>query len=143
MKQMCNLLVVDDDIQQVYVLESLHQSLDPSHRYFYVSDGNAALDFLYHRPPYEKTLPPDLILLDLNLPGMPGHDVLRAVKADPKLRPIPIIILSDSTSTADVQACYSEHANAYIVKPHDLDGHLRVVRAIESFWMNAASLAQH
>ena len=140
---MCNMLVVDADIQQVYVLESLHRSLDSLHRYFYVNNGHAALDFLYRRPPYEKAAPPDLILLDLNLPDITGCDVLRAIKADPKLRPIPIIILSKSTSATDIQACYSEYANAYVVKPRDLDGHLRVVRAIESFWMNAASLTPH
>lgn len=102
-------------------------------------DGVEALDLLRHNdsPP---ALLPDLILLDLNLPRKDGREVLRAVKSDPALVHVPIIILTTSSAERDVLESYRLGANAYVVKPVDLDRFFAVVEAIHQFWMNAVRL---
>ena len=84
--------------------------------------------------------PPDLILLDLNLPRKDGRDVLAEVKADPSLKSIPVVILTTSASDVDIESSYLLHANCYITKPVDLDGFLTVVRSIDSFWFSVVKL---
>lgn len=83
---------------------------------------------------------PDLILLDLNLPGMSGQDVLGRVKSDPDLRRVPIVILTSSQAEQDVLRSYDLHANAYVVKPVDLTQFIDVVRSIEEFWLAVVKL---
>jgi|tagenome__1003787_1003787.scaffolds.fasta_scaffold20348797_1 CheY-like chemotaxis protein len=129
-----DLLAVDDDAAQVLLLGVLLQEMDLSHRYHHCSSGAEALDFLHRRPPFENAPRPHLILLDLNMPGMSGCEVLRHVKSDPELRSIPVVMLSTSRSLDDVQACYTSHANAYIRKPTDLAGNLAMLRHLDQFW---------
>lgn len=140
MNRAFNLLIVDDDIGQVRLLEVLMKELNQPHRLHHVPDGTKALDFLYSRPPYELAPRPQLILLDLNMAGMNGCEVLREIKGDPELRAIPVIILSSSQSRTDIDACYGERANAYISKPSDLDSNLQLLREIDRFWMQTARL---
>jgi chemotaxis family two-component system response regulator Rcp1 len=83
---------------------------------------------------------PDLVLLDLNLPGKNGRQVLCEMKGDPDLRRIPVVILTTSNAEADILESYDLHANCYIVKPVDLPQFLRVVRGIEDFWFSIAKL---
>lgn len=100
-------------------------------------DGVEALEMLRHDPL------PDLILLDLNLPRKDGREVLRAVKSDPALVHVPIIILTTSSAERDVVESYRLGANAYVVKPVDLDRFFAVVDAIHQFWMGAVRLASN
>lgn len=100
-------------------------------------DGDEALDFLHRRGRYADpaTAPrPGIILLDLNLPGTDGREVLAEVKADPQLRPIPVVILTTSTDERDVERCYHAGANSYIKKPVDLDGFMRAIQRLKEFW---------
>ena len=83
---------------------------------------------------------PDLIVLDLNLPGRDGRQVLREIKADPGLRAIPVIILSTSQAEEDIRQCYELQANCYISKPVGLEPYIQVIRAIESFWLHTVKL---
>ncbi|MBW8882589.1 MAG: response regulator [Asticcacaulis sp.] len=83
---------------------------------------------------------PDIVLLDLNLPGMNGRDLLRIIKGDPALRQIPVIILSTSSADSDVTGSYDLHANAYIVKPVDLEKFRQVIASIEQFFFILAVL---
>jgi len=105
-----------------------------------VEDGVAALDYLYRRPPYESALRPDLILLDLNLPRMDGREVLAKVKSDPKLKLIPIVVLTTSQAEEDVLRAYDLNANCYVTKPVDLHQFNRIVQMIEQFWMTVVTL---
>ena len=99
-------------------------------------DGQEALDFLH-----EGSKPtPHLILLDLNLPRMNGHEVLEIIKQDAILRRIPVIMLSSSAAASDVGHAYDLHANCFIQKPNDLDDFLNVMHLIEDFWMRLAKL---
>ena len=135
-----NLLVVDDDPGQVRLIRALLGHLGLSHRCHCALNGHSALDFLNKKPPFEHAPRPNLVLLDLNMPGMNGCDVLRYVKSDPELRSIPVIVLSTSQAAQDVNACYSEHANAYVYKGPDLESNLNLLRDIDRFWGAAAVL---
>ena len=103
--------------------------------------GEKALAILARRPPHADSPRPDLILLDLNLPGRSGREVLAEIKADPDLKRIPVVILTTSKAEEDVVKSYDLHANAYITKPVDLDKFMQVVRSIESFWLTVVVLS--
>jgi len=108
-----------------------------------VRDGVEALDFLYRRGIYSQAALPDLILLDLNLPKKDGREVLAEIKADPRLKRIPVVILTTSKAEEDILKSYDLHANCYITKPVDLDQFMKVVKSIEEFWMTLVKLPGH
>jgi chemotaxis family two-component system response regulator Rcp1 len=103
-------------------------------------DGVEALDFLHRRGVHANAKPQDLILLDLNLPKMNGREVLAAIKEDPDLKHIPVVVLTTSSAEADVLSAYDLHANCYITKPVDLDQFVKVVQSIEDFWLSIVRL---
>ena len=107
---------------------------------FVVTDGEAAMDFLYNAGPYADMPRPDLILLDLNLPRKDGREVLADIKAHKDLKRIPVVILTTSKSEEDILKSYNLHANCYITKPLDLNQFIRVVRCIEDFWLSIVVL---
>lgn len=135
-----SLLIIDDDFSQKALIQRLFKDLGLSHDCYQVVDGDRAIQFLERRPPYEYARRPDLILLDLELPGKHGREVLREIKTNPTLRSIPVLILSSSQRNEDIAACYEQHANAYIRKATDLKGALQVVSAIDQFWLQTAEL---
>ena len=104
------------------------------------SDGAEAMDFLNHEGKHTSALRPDLILLDLNLPKKDGREVLEEIKESSALKSIPVVILTTSASDADILRSYRLHANCYITKPVDLDGFLKVVKSIDSFWLSIVRL---
>lgn len=140
MGRVFDLLIVDDDPVQLQLVQDLVRELGLLHRCHCVSDGGKALDLLRRRPPFEKAPRPDLILLDLNMPGMHGSEVLHRIKSDLELGSIPVIMLSSSEALQDVDACYREHANAYIQKPTDLESNLALLREIDRFWAELATV---
>ena len=105
-----------------------------------VSDGVEAMDYLHNRGTFKKARRPDLILLDLNLPRMSGHEVLAEVKADPSLRRIPVVVLSTSTADEDIVRSYDLHASVYVAKPVDFDAFTDVVKQIDEFFGTVAQL---
>ena len=98
------------------------------------------MDFLYRRGKYAAAPHPDLILLDLNLPKKDGREVLAEIKSDDDLKRIPVVILTTSKAEEDILSSYNLHANCYITKPIDLHQFVRVVRAIEDFWLTIVKL---
>ena len=107
-----------------------------------VGDGDAAMDYLRGTGARRGAALPDLILLDLNLPRKDGREVLAEIKADPELKKIPVVVLTSSSAEKDIAACYALQANAYIIKPVDLDQFVRVVNSIEEFWLTIVKLPQ-
>jgi two-component system, chemotaxis family, response regulator Rcp1 len=103
-------------------------------------DGVEALAYLRREGRHAGAVRPDLILLDLNLPRMDGREVLAAIKADPELRPIPVVILTSSQAEQDIVRAYDLHANCYVTKPVDLDQFITVVKSIEDFWFAIVKL---
>lgn len=107
-----------------------------------VNEGEKAIEYLKKTGPYAGAARPDLILLDLNMPGKDGRDVLSEIKSDPGLQSIPIIVLTSSSSDEDIVKAYLLHANCYIKKPDDFDGLLEVIKTIEHFWFGIVKLPQ-
>ena len=106
----------------------------------HVEDGVEAMKYLRGEGAYAGRALPDLVLLDLNLPRMDGREVLAAIKSDEELRRIPVVILTTSESEEDILRSYDLHANCYITKPIDLNQFVRVVRAVEDFWITIVRL---
>jgi len=104
------------------------------------SDGEKAMAFLKREGEYANAPRPDLILLDLNLPKKDGREVLDEIKGSPTLKSIPVVILTTSSSETDILRSYQLHANCYITKPVGLDGFLKVVKSIDSFWLSVVKL---
>ncbi len=103
-----------------------------------VRDGAEALDFIFCRGPYAARKfdrPPKLILLDLKLPKVSGHQVLRAIKSDPRTRSIPVVVLTSSAQDRDLVECYHSGTNSYIQKPLDLQKFQDAVRNFSSYWL--------
>ncbi len=106
----------------------------------WVENGEMAMDYLHCRGEFAHMVRPDLILLDLNLPGMDGREVLAEVKADDVLRRIPVVILTTSTDEEDVLRSYNLNANCYVTKPIDMHQFIHVVQLINEFWLAAVKL---
>ena len=104
------------------------------------NDGVEALAYLRREPPHENATRPDLVLLDLNLPRKDGREVLAAIKADPDLRRLPVVVLTTSAAEQDILESYNLYANCYITKPVDLDQFLAIVTSIEDFWLTIVKL---
>jgi two-component system, chemotaxis family, response regulator Rcp1 len=133
------LLVEDNPGDARLAVEALKES-KLHNALHHVKDGVEAMDFLYRRGEHAGAPLPDLILLDLNLPRKDGREVLEEVKSDPDLRKVPVVILSTSQAERDMLRSYDLHANAYVVKPIDLDQFIEVVKAIEDFWFTIVRL---
>ena len=107
-----------------------------------VEDGKEALAYLRHEDPYANVALPDLILLDLNMPKKDGREVLAEIKADEKLRHIPVLVFTVSSAEKDILAAYNLQASAFITKPIDLDEFITVVKSLEEFWLTVVKLPQ-
>ncbi|HEV2160984.1 MAG TPA: response regulator [Stellaceae bacterium] len=103
-------------------------------------DGVEALAFLKREGEFAKAPMPDLVLLDLNLPRKDGREVLAEMKQDPRLRAIPVVVLTTSEAENDIVRSYELHANCYITKPVGLEQFISIVREIESFWLAVVTL---
>ena len=104
------------------------------------TDGVEAMAFLRHEEAQVRAPRPDLILLDLNLPRMDGHEVLAEIKGDDSLKTIPTIILTTSDAQADIAKSYQLHANCYLTKPVQLDAFNCLVKSTSDFWLSTATL---
>lgn len=110
---------------------------------FRCSDGDEALDFLHRKGEYanpEDAPRPGVILLDLNLPGTDGREVLQELKRDSKLKAIPVIVLTTSTDERDVQSCYLAGAACYIAKPVSHEKFTSIIRHLTRYWFECVLL---
>ncbi len=135
-----HLLLVDGDPEDVALLRSVLEHSRLLKTLHVVESGEEALRFLRRQPPYEQAPRPKLILLDLRLPGISGLDVLKALKKDAALRPIPVLILAVSNDEDELLAAYDERACAFIPTPPDRDAFETAIRGIEAFWLETAQL---
>jgi chemotaxis family two-component system response regulator Rcp1 len=133
-------LLVEDDPGDVMIAEEALKASRLKSRLTVVPDGVEALKYLRREDGYGDAERPDLILLDLNLPGKTGHEVLAEVKADPALRKIPIVVLTTSGAAEDVVRSYDLHANVFVTKPVDFDHFTAVVKQIDDFFLTVAQL---
>lgn len=125
-----DILLTREAFKEFKVINSLHV----------VEDGIQALAYLNQEGEYASSPRPDLILLDLNLPRMNGSEVLAEIKANPKHKSIPVVILTTSYSEQDVLQAYNQHANCYIVKPVGFENFVEAVKSIHQFWFSVVTL---
>ena len=133
-------LLVEDDPGDIVIAREAMAAGQLSTQLDVVNDGVEAMAYLRRQGGYAKAHRPDLILLDLNLPRMSGHEVLAEVKADPELRRIPVVVLSTSTANEDITRSYDLHASVYVAKPVDFDAFTDVVKQIDEFFGTVAQL---
>ena len=142
-KKSIEILLVEDNPGDVRLtIEALRES-KVENTVHLAKDGVEAIAFLRQEEDYEDAPRPGLILLDLNLPRMDGREVLAAIKQDPDLRRIPVVVLTTSKADEDIIRSYDLNANCYITKPVDLDQFVRVVQSIEEFWFSIVKLPSY
>lgn len=135
-----NLLLIaedsDEDFEMLHLLMQQMQVRNPVYRF---KNGDQVLDFLYREGKYQaESRPlPSVILLDLNLPGTDGREILEQVKQDEDLREIPIVVFTTSSNPQDIAFCYQSGANGYLVKPVDALELEKRVEAFVEFWLEA------
>ena len=132
------ILLVEDDPAHAEIVRRNLEDARVANRLVHVSDGQQALDYLFHQGDYtdvEKYPRPGMVLLDLRLPKVDGLEVLRVAKADPKLSQIPIVILTTSAAESDMARAYECQANSYLVKPVDLANFTAMMEAFGFYWL--------
>ena len=129
------ILLVEDNPADADLTQEKMEQAKIINRMHVVEDGETALEFLYKTGPFTGAPTPELILLDLNLPGIDGREVLTEIKQNDALRVIPVVVLTSSDADEDIVRSYKLHANAYVRKPVDLAGYQKIVTAIDDFWL--------
>ena len=135
-----NILLVEDNPGDVRLTQEGLKESKVLNNLRVVGDGVEALAFLRRQGQYADAFRPDMILLDLNLPREDGREVLAEIKTDPDLKRIPVVVLTTSRAEEDILRSYDLHANCYITKPVDLEQFIKVVHAIEEFWVTIVTL---
>ncbi len=135
------ILLVEDNPGDVVLTREGLEEAKLANRLFVAEDGADALAFLRQEGEHHDAPRPDLIMLDLNLPGVDGREVLAAIKGDDDLKRIPVVVLTSSQAEEDVVRSYGLHANAYMTKPVNLEKFMQIVRAIDSFWFSVVTLS--
>lgn len=128
------LLLVEDSPSDVRLIQRSLEEAKFLHHLSVVEDGEAVTDFLKKKGKFKGAPTPDLILLDLKLPKKDGQEVLKEIKEDPKLKQIPVVILTASKAEEDIVKSYKLHCNAYLQKPPDIKGLIEVAKVIKDFW---------
>ncbi len=129
------ILMVEDNEGDVFLTRQYFKHSKILNNFHAVGDGLEAMAFLRREGKYAQAPRPDLIILDLNLPLMDGRDVLVEIKADDKLKEIPVVIFTSSDADEDIRKAYRNHANCFICKPLDFDQLNTVIKSIENFWL--------
>jgi chemotaxis family two-component system response regulator Rcp1 len=135
-----HILLVDDNRGDVRLTLEAFKDARVQNFIHVAEDGVVAMEFLRREGKYADAPRPDLVLLDLNMPRMDGRAVLAAIKSDPELQSIPVIVLTTSEADADISSTYSMHANCFITKPVDFAQFLDVMTTLESFWLSIVKL---
>jgi len=140
MKKTMQILLVEDNPGDVRLTKKMFENIQVPLQLNVVGDGVEAMAYLRCEPPYAKSPRPDLILLDLNMPKKNGCEVLRELRSDETLRPIPVVVLTTSDHDMDVNNAYRLGANSYIAKPTELDAFAKAIASIEDFWLKTVQL---
>lgn len=137
------LLFAEDDEDDYLLVQDARREAQCSARLFWVKNGEELMDYLFHRGPFEnpKDSPrPDLLLLDLNMPKKDGRRALEEIKAHPRFRTIPVVVLTTSENREDILHCYTMGANAFVQKPARFGGIVEAMKVLQKFWFETAAL---
>lgn len=138
-----DILLVEDNAGDVRLTKEVLRDSKVRNNLIVANNGEEALACLRKQGKFSGTVRPDLILLDLNLPVKDGREVLAQIKDDPDLKRIPVVILTTSKAEEDILRTYNLHANCYVTKPVDLEQFIKVVKALEDFWLAIVKLPNH
>jgi len=137
---MIEILLVEDNEGDIVLIKEALEEGKVMNGLSICRDGEQAIHFLTKKGEYSDGVTPDLMILDINLPRKNGHEVLDFIKKSEKLRHIPVIMLTTSSSESDILKSYSSYANCYITKPLDVEDFLKAVIEIEQFWIKLVKL---
>jgi chemotaxis family two-component system response regulator Rcp1 len=135
--ELMKILLVEDSLADVELTLEALQDAKVANQVTVVRDGAAAIDHL--RTGSET---PDLVILDLNLPCLSGHEVLAAMQTDESMRRIPVAVLTTSSAESDVEKTYDLGANCFLTKPVEIEQFIHVVQSIDNFWLGLVRLPQ-
>jgi two-component system response regulator len=137
------ILLVDDDVDcRMMIRDAIAQS-EVGHRVFEVCSGEAAMDFLYRRGEWAQAPRPGLIYLDIEMPGMDGQSVLKAIKADADLRDIPVVMMTGVSDEQEMRLAAKAGANSYTIKPANADQFLKTVLMSANYWLTVHQYPDH
>jgi two-component system response regulator len=134
------ILLVEDNPGDVRLTQESLREARVTNRLNVVTDGISAMQYLRRQGEYADSPRPDVILLDLNLPGRSGREVLNEIKQDDHLGGIPVVILTTSENEMDIVECYRLKANCYVTKPVEFDEFVKIVQDLERFWFTIVQL---
>ena len=134
-----NILLVEDNEGDIILTTEAFKDMEMESKLSIVKDGEEALRFLKKQGPYSNAPTPQLVLLDINLPGIDGKQLLDIIKRDDKLKEIPVVMLTCSENDLDISDCYDKQVNWYITKPIDYDKYTKVMHEIEAFYVSFVS----
>lgn len=141
------ILIVEDSDEDFEAIERAFKKTAITNPVFRCLDGDDALDFLHQTNAYNEALDeslkvprPAIILLDLNLPGTDGREVLEHIKADEYLRAIPVVVLTTSSNPKDIEICYQKGANSYLLKHVNLEKFNQAIQLLNDYWFKAVVL---
>lgn len=134
------IMIVEDNHDHANLIADALKESSTNNRIVTIADGTQAMDYLYHRGEYADAPRPDLIILDLHLPGKNGKEILAEIKADRQLHRIPIVVLTLSQSDEDIFGTYALQGNCYVMKSDDLHHLTQTVKRIEEFWLRIVTL---
>ncbi len=140
-KSVTILLVEDNPADARWIME-VFKEYDISTEIHIAKDGIEAMDYLYKKGKYKDVSYPDIIILDLYLPRINGHEILKKIKNDKNLKAIPVVVLTASNSPEDPKIAYKNHANCYISKPVDSEDLKRIVQYTGEFWLSVAEMPE-
>jgi CheY-like chemotaxis protein len=135
-----NILLVEDNDGDILLTTEAFEESKLVNRIKVIKDGEKAIDFFEKMP--RKADIPNLVLLDINLPKVSGHEVLMYIKTHERYKAIPVIMLTTSSSETDILTSYRHHVNCYITKPIDVADFMKAILKIEDFWINIVSIPQ-
>jgi CheY-like chemotaxis protein len=143
---MTSILIVEDSPSDFESVLRSFKKLGIQNQVYHCDTGEKALDFLYGRKEYSgaQSVPrPSVILLDLNLPGTDGREVLKQIKNDPDLKSIPVVVLTTSDSDKDIRECYQYGANSYMIKPSNWGDFFKMMENFKNYCLGSAILPDH
>lgn len=135
-----HILLVEDNEGDILLTQDAFEESKINTEISVARNGQEALDFLYNRGAFTEVKKPDLILLDINLPIYNGHEVLKQIKTDLNLKKIPVIMLTTSAFSNDIEQAYENNCNSYVKKPLDMDEFIDAILKIENFWLELCTL---
>ncbi|CCQ59443.1 response regulator [Crocosphaera watsonii WH 8501] len=134
------ILLVEDSKADIRLVQEVLKTSTVPHQLMIVRNGMDAMAYLRKEGEFNESPRPNLIILDLNLPRKDGREVLAEIKSDPDLKRIPVIVLTTSSNDEDIQESYDLYVNCYITKSRNVKDLFKLVKGIESFWLDMVTL---